>query len=78
MKLERHKVRKVTELDFLKNAPKNEVLNLVYLFECKINSRFLTICKNHTSGKNLVFELCSKNLETTENARFFKLQYLTN
>ena len=30
------------------------------------------------SKKNLVLDLWSKNLSTNENARFFKLQYLTN
>ena len=40
-----------------------------FLLEYKSNSRF-SVCKNDTYGKNLVFELYSKNLQTTENAEF--------
>ena len=34
--------------------------------------------KNNMFGKNLVFELWSRNLKTNQNAGFFKLQHLTN
>ena len=38
----------------------------------------LTFCKDKIFGKNLILELRSKNLKTYQNARFIKLQYLTN
>ena len=53
-------------------------LYVFFLLEYENANGFVTFCKNHVSKKNLVLDLWSKNLSTSENAIFFKLQYLTN
>ena len=68
-------------------GPKNDFLGfgknlihscLLFLLEYVNNNDPLTLCKICMSGKNLILELYSKNLQTDQIVGFFKLQYLTN
>ena len=68
--------------------PKNQVLDFFYqnvihsyihfLLGNESNNCLLTLCKSHMTRKNLGLEFWSKNFEISQNAGFFKLQYLAN
>ena len=67
------------------NVPQNlihdrDLINLyiISLLEYEITNSLQRFCKNHISRKNLVLDLWSQNLQHSQNAGFFKLQYLTN
>ena len=49
-----------------------------YILKYQTINGLLTYCKNLMSGKNLVLDLCLKNIQTNQNTGFFKLQYLAN
>ena len=56
---------------------KSNLLIFTFSHEYESTSDRLTFCKT-CMPENLVLELWSKNLQTNQNAGFFKLQYLTN
>ena len=49
-----------------------------FVLEYESVNGYLTFSKDRISVKNLVHELWSKNLQTNQNARFFKLELLAN
>ena len=51
-----------------------QICFFVSVQNCQWSVSFL---QNNMFGKNLFLALWSKNLKTTQNAKFFKLQYLT-
>ena len=51
---------------------------MYFLLGYESTNGFVTFFKNHVSKKNLVLTLWSKNLSTNQDARSFKLRYLTN
>ena len=51
---------------------------VLFLLEYESTNGLLTPCENYMYGKNLAFDLSSKNLCTNHNVGFFKLQYHTN
>ena len=57
---------------------KYDIFRHAFLFHYESANGLLTFCKDKMFGKNPILELWSKNLKTYQNARFIKLQYLTN
>ena len=69
---------KVLKRSFLGFWGKKIPFIYAFFFQHDSANDLSTFYRSEIFGRNLVFELWSKNLKTNQNAIFFKLQYLTN